>query len=434
MRNRIIFWVVIPILLVMGCSKGGDHVQEVILEIQPQSVELNGAGDRQALVIRSSACWTADCPDSWCQITPSAGKAGQDTLYVSAGQNPDNAVKKTTLTVTAGGILRTVTVTQQGYTPDGSSYAYLTASKGKGVKIVVMGDGFTIGDVAPGGKYDKAMQQAVDYLLDIEPFKSYRDYFTAWVVRAVSNESGISDYSEGKDTRFRAKYTSATSTIMTCDTAICFEYACKAPIENKLDETLVILVTNSSRYAGTTYMYTSGASIAICPMAAKLPYETFKGIVQHEAGGHGFAKLIDEYVYSPETLPDDKAEWIRDHEKYGFYANVDLTDDLTQIKWKHFIGKPAYDAVGAFEGGYKYAKGIWRPEQISCMDDMRPYFNAPSREAIVKRICQLAGLDYSFEDFLANDKAAGSVPQAIRNFFEPLPAPVVIHGSPFRAK
>ena len=430
---RLQFIGLIVALLALGCGSG-DEKETPELEVQPQQIVLESDGARQFLTVQANSGWTLDNPGDWCQVSSTSGKAGRDTVYVSAEPNTEDKEKKTTLTVAAGGLHRTVTVTQKKYNPDGSVYNYLTATKGKGVKIVVIGDGFTKTDVTPGGKYDQAMQQAVEHLLDIEPFRTYREYFTAWVVRAVSNDNGIGDYSEGRDTRFSARYESATSTAMTCDTTVCFEYACKAPIDNKLNETLIILVTNSTRYAGTTYMYTSGASIAICPMAAKLPYETFKGIVQHEAGGHGLAKLIDEYIYSPETIPADRAKWIRDHEKYGFYLNVDLTNDLSKIRWKHFIGLPGYESVGAYEGAYKYAKGIWRPEKFSCMDDMRPYFNAPSREAVVKRICRLAGIPYSFEEFLALDKTVSTAPQTGRSTITPLPAPVIIEGSPALAR
>lgn len=434
MKTKFLFLWLIFLLVATACSSDDDDKVQTVLEIKPEILTLNAEGERQPVVISSTESWVAGCEETWCTMTPGNGGGGTDTLWIAAEENTTTSQREAVVVISSGMLTRRLNILQNAFVTDGSVYTYLKASQGKGVKIVVMGDGFTAADVVPGGKYDRCMEQAVEHLLDIEPFKSYRSYFTAYVVRAVSNDEGISDYSEGRDTRFRSRYTSKTSTIMTCDTSVCFNYACKAPIDNKLDETLVILVTNSSRYAGSTYMYTGGAAIAICPMAEQLPYNNFKGIVQHEAGGHGFAKLVDEYIYNAETIPESSVKIIRENEAYGFYANVDLTDDLSQIKWKHFIGLTGYEVVGAYEGGYKYAKGIWRPEQISCMDDMRPYFNAPSREAIVKRICYLAGLTYSLEDFLANDKGRGTAPAALLSAPSaatlPLPAPVIIKGSP----
>lgn len=418
--------------LFAGCGSDNDGEEVIELDVIPVSLELGYEGNRLPVVVNASSSWVATAADTWCKLSLVSGTAGTDTLFVSADENQASEARNTTVTISIDGLSRKLAVAQKAYSPDGAAYAYLTATKGQGVKVVVMGDGFTLKDMAKGGKYEQAMEQAVEHLLDIEPFKSYRDYFTAYVVKAVSNDEGISSYNEGMDTRFRAKYVSATSTTMTCDTATCFRYACKAPIDNKLNETLIILVTNSSRYAGSTYMYTDGASIAICPMAQDQPYNNFKGIIQHEAGGHGFAKLIDEYIYNSETIPEDQARKISENEQYGFYANASLTGELSAIKWKHFIGQPGYESVGAYEGCFKYGKGVWRPEQISCMDDMRPYFNAPSREAIVKRICQLAGISYSLSDFMANDKAAGTAAatSSLRSATQPLPAPVVIKGSP----
>ena len=85
---------------------------------------------------------------------------------------------------------------------------------------------------------------------------------------------------------------------------------------------------------------------------------------------------------------------------------MDITNDPATIYWKHFIGLPAYEHVGAYEGGYYFAAGVWRPESGSCMINNVAYYNAPSREAIVKRIMLIAKEPYSFEAFLAKDVAA----------------------------
>ena len=56
------------------------------------------------------------------------------------------------------------------------------------------------------------------------------------------------------------------------------------------------------------------------------------------------------------------------------------------------------------EGGCLYEFGVWRPEYISCMEDNRPYYNAPSREAIVRRIMRASGKTFNMEDFISKDK------------------------------
>jgi len=97
-------------------------------------------------------------------------------------------------------------------------------------------------------------------------------------------------------------------------------------------------------------------------------------------------KLADEYTNSNATIPSADKEELRWWQQWGFFMNVDLTDDLSKILWKHFIGEPDYSYVGAYEGGYYYAYGVWRPEVTSLMINNIPYINAPGRELIVRRI------------------------------------------------
>lgn len=83
--------------------------------------------------------------------------------------------------------------------------------------------------------------------------------------------------------------------------------------------------------------------------------------------------------------------------------NADLTDDPARIEWREFYELPRYGMVGAFEGAYMYARGIWRPETNSCMNNNVSYFNAPSRKKIVERIMELSGRSFDMNDFLAKD-------------------------------
>jgi hypothetical protein len=98
------------------------------------------------------------------------------------------------------------------------------------------------------------------------------------------------------------------------------------------------------------------------------------------------------------------------HEK-GWYANVDITSDPTKIYWNRFLTIPEYvsSGTGIFEGAEHYGLGIWRASEISIMhshNDLNYIFNAPSREAIYKRIHQIAwgtGWEYDFDEFLQWD-------------------------------
>lgn len=70
-----------------------------------------------------------------------------------------------------------------------------------------------------------------------------------------------------------------------------------------LAKVLVMVAINSTKYAGTCYMYRDGSAIAYLHIGES-DSDQFETLVHHEAGGHGFAKLLDEYSYTG-VLPDD---------------------------------------------------------------------------------------------------------------------------------
>ena len=157
-------------------------------------------------------------------------------------------------------------------------------------------------------------------------------------------------------------------------------------------------------------------------------------ILRHEAGGHAFAFLDDEYYQHQE---EPSAEYITHrksmYEKYGWYSNIDFTNYPSKVKWSVFLSDERYaDQVGIFEGGSTFAKNAFRPTNHSMMNDHYEYFNAPSRWAIYKRIMELSGETASFEKFLEYDavnrgqKQAFSAPRIRSDIkFEHTP-PVVV--------
>lgn len=84
--------------------------------------------------------------------------------------------------------------------------------------------------------------------------------------------------------------------------------------------------------------------------------------------------------------------------------NLDFTNDTSAILWKDFIGTDKYEMVGAYEGGFEYQYGVWRPEENSCMNNNIPYFNAQSRWCITKRIMELSDIQYNIQKFMEDDQ------------------------------
>lgn len=285
-------------------------------------------------------------------------------------------------------------------------------ANGKGVNLVIMGDGYVREDMQQlaVGKYEADMRATMDHFFSVYPYNEYRDYFNVHMVAAISNESGISvaNPPSARDTRFESLWEGPeTGTGINSNIDIVKSYI--ASIEDLQDvppgHLTVILPINADIYAGTCVMYPDGFSVSLCPVGS----EFFK-IVMHEAGGHGFAKLADEYVYFGETtIPASEITTITTWKSLGYMANIDLAGDISATSWsgfnvpKYTTGFPEISRVGAFEGAFQYGRGVWRAEYNSCMNNNIPYFNAPSRWAIVKRISDICGLGITFEAYIASE-------------------------------
>lgn len=163
-------------------------------------------------------------------------------------------------------------------------------------------------------------------------------------------------------------------------------------------------------------------------MSSESSPNDFEGLIHHEAGGHGFGFLCDEYVYYQKNIPASRKQDIKEWQKLGFQMNLDFTNDPSSILWKDFIGLDKYKQVGAYEGGYEYQYGVWRSEENSCMNNNVPYFNVQSRWSIVKRIMQLSEKEFTIRDFIENDNVVPDI--VTRNIvdksFKPLGEPIWI--------
>lgn len=368
----------------------------------------------RTLVIDAEGDWTVESMPEWCSLSQNEGS------------------KKTEVTLTihemsAGSPMRTGEIVfklkDQDYRHKCSvsqyDYAYAedevitlqTATKGSrgGINLVFLGDGYDAKDISEG-KYMKDMQDQVENFFGIEPYKTYRNYFNVYTTIAVSPETGIGTINTIRYAKFETTYTGGVG--LRCDYDAVFDYAQKVPTVTKdnLKESLIIMVPNSTDYGGICQMWEDGSAIAFCPLSTYgYPLDT-RGVIQHEAGGHGFGKLGDEYIYHNEFI-DFCGCGCCGHvyefniaKSLGWYENLSLTGKMHEVPWSQLIFDEKYsDFVDIFEGGYMHSRGVFRSEQNSCMNNDIPYYSTISRMAIVKRIKQYAGETFTYEDFKAND-------------------------------
>ncbi len=295
------------------------------------------------------------------------------------------------------------------YSQDGVVTTLQTAAKGNGIDIVLMGDAYSDRQIADG-TYRTDVEYIYNNLFTEEPYKSFKDYFNVHYVDVVSATEGY----EYGDTALDGYFGDGTL-VGGNDNAV-FNYALNAISEHNMDEALIIVAMNSDNYAGTCYMYYpdnsagygNGVSVSYFPRGGDAT--TFAQLLHHEACGHGFAKLADEYAYDyMGTIPDSDVNAYKTQQAdWGWWKNVDFTNDLSQIRWSRFLNdsRYQYDGLGAYEGGLTYWSGVWRPTENSIMRYNTGGFNAPSREAIYYRIHKLAYGDswqYDYEEFVEWD-------------------------------
>ena len=300
------------------------------------------------------------------------------------------------------------------YSRDGYVETLQTATTEKDIKVVMIGDGYSDRQVNDH-TYRTAMLKAKNALFATEPMNSYRDRFTIKYVTAVSENEYI-----GENSHTALSCYFGEGTHVGGDNAKVFEYAKKAISEDDMDDALIIVIMNEPRWAGTCYMYQpekksdwgSGATIAYVPnigYTGMIEYQTFETLLAHEAIGHGFVKLGDEYEEHSEPIPAEEKEKYQSEAQYGWWKNTDFTSDPTKVKWSYFITDDRYkdEGIGVYEGALTYSSGAYRPTQKSIMTSTETEFNAPSREAIWYRINKLTqgeGWEGTHEDFVAFDQ------------------------------
>ena len=406
---------------------------------------------KQTLVINAEGEWEVASKPDWCEVSPASGnKKTEVTLTIKGmAKNASNREGKVVFRLKNKEYTHECSVSQYGYEYGEDEWITLQkATKGRngGINIVLLGDGYNAKDIADGD-YLKHLKQEMEYFFGIEPYKTYRNYFNVYTAIPLSTESGVGTVNTIRYNRFSTTFTGGVG--LKADYDEIFSYALGAPTVNKgnLKETLIIIVPNSTDYGGICQMWPDGSAIAFCPLSTYgYPLDT-RGVVQHEAGGHGFGKLGDEYIYHNAFIDACGCSCcghvmeFNSAKSLGWYDNLSLTGKMHNVGWSHLIFDDRYsDIVDVYEGGYMHNRGVFRSEQNSCMNNDIPYYSTISRESIVKRIKRYAGETFSFEEFVKYDKRdAGDVTRGVNtdnklNAHTYQHTPVIHKGSPLNMK
>ena len=296
------------------------------------------------------------------------------------------------------------------FTADGTVIRLQRSSMGQGIPFVLMGDGFTDRDVADS-TYHRTMVRSMEHLFSEEPIHSLRDYFDVYAVTAVSKNSGVGD---GRSTVF-STVPSHTSTEIDFDENKVAAYVGKVDSVD-LERSLAIVIVNSHSHNGVTALLLNKQTgsprqyaVSLCTLMDGLDDENFRLVLIHEAVGHGFAKLADEYGYDANGAPGSReVSRLQELHRLGWMLNVDTEEDAERVLWSPFIGDDRFtsEKIGLYEGAYTYVLNVYRPTENSMMRNNDSPFNAPSRKVIFDRIMSMGEErpTSTFDEFAAFDE------------------------------
>ena len=392
---------------------------------RPMQAKLLNKGHVREMVLNADTDWSVTSSPSWIHVSQTSGYKKTE-LRITIDDMPHNQGDREGSVVfqlarndeNGNPITCTYTVKQFDYEIEEDAVLTLqTATEGQrgGIDILFVGDGYDAEDIARG-TYRTDMEQEMAYFFAVEPYKTYKDYFNVNIAMAMSLESGVLDSPDKwRNTKFNITYGAGEDGRLSVPFDDIAAYVlqdinlCPVTAEN-INRSLIICVPNSSAYEGLTAMYSDGSAIAVCPMS-ELDYPNdARGLIQHEAGGHGWGKLDDEYVYHRDNIHScmciccSHANAVQTMHSMGWGRNLSLNSKYGQVEWKHLISHPQYsDIVDVYEGGHMHTQGIFRSEINSCMNNNVPYFSTWSRQLIVERIKKAAGETFSFDDFVQHD-------------------------------
>lgn len=394
---------------------------------RPMQAKLLNKSNTRTIVLNSDGNWKiTSCPD-WIHPSKTSGfKKTELTVTIDAlahgsADREGSIIFTLTDKTDAGGkaITCDYKVKQFNYEYEEDGQAQLQkATKGTGINIVFVGDGYDAEDIAKGS-FLEDMKEGMEYFFAVEPYKTYKEYFNVYADFALSYESGVcSNVNIWRQTKFGTTYGSGANGRLGIKDIDVFNYVLNDVVNSAItdanvNQSLIICVPNDNAYEGVTALYGSGAAIAFVPHSRFDYPNDYRGLIQHEAGGHGFGKLGDEYVYHRDNIWTCSciccahADHVAADKTLGWYRNLSLNGKYKEIDWTHLIFDSRYgDIVDIYEGAYMHGRGIYRSEVNSCMNNNVPYYNTISRQAIVERIMEYSGGTFDFETFVSKDSRA----------------------------
>lgn len=421
------------------------------LSVNPGSMTLSSISQTISLSALSSSYITVGSTPSWVSLKSNTQDIRNYTLTFDVSQNTSGSQREGTIMLeNADGLTASIQLAQrytyysEDYSRDGNVVTLQTHSSGNGIDLIFFGDAYTDKEIK-SGVYLNDMKRGVNAFFSVEPYASLRNLFDVKYVELVSASNS---FTEGSQTALSTYF--GEGTLVGGDDNKVSSYCKQVTGKSDLKDVTAIVIVNARKYSGTCYMYYNysgdyglGFSVSYFGLGTSTSGQTsMEAVLRHEAGGHGFGKLSDEYsYYNNGAIPAGEISSTKNMQKFGWFPNVDFTSDPFSVSWSKFITDNRYSAeeIGVYEGASTYWYGVYRPTVNSIMRYNTGKFNAPSREAIYKKIHKLAygsSWTYDYDKFLEYDAInRTSVSQAyyempVNKNIQPLHPPVIVYGEP----
>lgn len=370
----------------------------------------------ETVTLNAEGAWRVTHKPSWVTLSRASG-SGKSTITLTFDQMPKGSENRNDyVEFTSTANEETVTrceVSQYDYTyGEDECITLQRASKGKGVDILFVGDGFDAESIVSGDYLSRVNRQYRDFFA-IEPYASYKEYFNVYVCFSLSQEKGVNTANRWFNTRFSTYFSnpqgcsSGGLTLHEPDNVFDYAVAHSPLTRENMWRSLIIMTLNSDEYGSVSVISDNGSAIAVVG-DSRDPYPMdSRGLLQREACGVAFGKLADERMRKIRYLSAAERELLRSNNERGWYMNLSLDGNVRSVWWNWLAFDPRYSVnVDVFEGGLDRTRGCFRAEINSCMSYGIPYFSAAARYDIARRIMDYAGVPFSREIFLENDNDA----------------------------
>ncbi|MFY7999715.1 MAG: SdrD B-like domain-containing protein, partial [Candidatus Kapaibacteriota bacterium] len=106
-----------PAPTVYGTATAVNFTAQGTLNLSASALTIGPAGVNNAgIMVTANVAWTVSSNQAWASVTPTSGN-GNGSFSVNVVANPNTTPRTATLTVTGGGITRTIAITQNGTVP-----------------------------------------------------------------------------------------------------------------------------------------------------------------------------------------------------------------------------------------------------------------------------------------------------------------------------